>query len=133
MKDKRDYESMSDEELDEALGLTELFDELRKMPEETIKIVNLPRLQEASQAIHTIVKAAKESTDATLTHVGFDELTGTTLVLEVSAEMLIFDNMKAFSKAIAVADTMEITPVSSGRFMVSFTFDDVSRIVGSKE
>lgn len=118
-EDDYEFDPETDETLNELMGL------LKKIPKNTVTMLNLPRYKQAIASIDKIVKFVKiDCPDAEVT-VEFDGLTGTCLCLRIIAEELNIYKIGDFCKAIEPANTMDVIPRLDEKLEIGFTYEQV--------
>lgn len=103
----------------------ELTELLKKIPKNTVTILNLPRHKQAIASIDKIVRFVKvDCPDAEVT-VEFDEFTGTCLCLRIIAEELNIYKIGEFCEATKPANTMDVIPRLDEKLEIGFTYRQV--------
>ena len=105
--------------------LEALFALLDQMPKNVVLLLNLPRFKEVQLAITKIVKIACADDPDAEVKMEFDSLTGTTLLLEITADVVSIRKTKDFAQALTVTNTMSAEALRDGRVRLGFTFHDV--------
>lgn len=114
-----DFEDM---DLDEDPILEDLMEKLRRIPRNTMLVLNLPKYAEAQKAIVSLKEIAiRDYPDAEF-EVEFDNLTGTSLCFRIRAFGLNVYDTEKFSSAVSIADTIDIVPLSDEEVEIGFTF-----------
>lgn len=122
-KNKFDFDEFNDADGDGILD--ELYEVLRHLPKSAVLVMNIPRFLEAQKAMAIIKKAVEEDYPDAQFEARFDELVGTTLLFEVKAEGLNVYDTDKFAEALAIANTMDVSPVVDDMVSIGFTFSSV--------
>ena len=119
MYEENEFDPEADGALEELMGL------LKKIPKNTVTMLNVPKYTEAIRSVNQIVKFIKsDCPDAEIT-VEFDGLTGTCLCLRIIADELNVYDISEFCKAIEPASTMDVIPRLDERIEIGFTYKQV--------
>lgn len=94
------------------------------MPKKVYLVRNGARYVEITGAMRNIETVINSATYDAIFNVASDELTGTTLALEVECDLLAITDVKQFCSAICKADTIDIVPLVNGNLSIVFGFDD---------
>lgn len=105
--------------------LEDLYEVLRRVPKNTILVMNVPRLIEVQKAITIIKNTVMEDYPDAQFKAYFDDLIGTTLLFEVRAEGLNVYDTNKFAEALAIANTMDVNPLDDDMVEIGFTFCSV--------
>ena len=106
-------------------ALSELIRLLKKIPKNAVTMLNVPKYAEVIRSANQIVKFVKEDYPDVEASLEFDELTGTTLLLTIVSDGVNIYAIKDFCKALSVASTMDVIPLSDGRIQIGFTYNEV--------
>ena len=124
---EEDFDFLTEDEIDDITGMSDLLNLLRSLPDTYISVLDFRRYAEVTSAIARIIKFITDETDVHCIESYFDELLGTTLILSITTDIITISEVQEFCNALSVADTVEITPVSSGAFSVEITFQGVKK------
>ncbi len=98
-----------------------------KRPETVYLVKNKARYAEVMQAVRTIYNFAHDSNPegTTISMPTPDELTGTSLCVEIVSNLVVFEDMQKFCAALSKADSYETTSRTDGKFLIGIVFEDV--------
>lgn len=94
------------------------------MPKKVYLVRNGSRYVEITGAMRDIETAINAATYDAVFNVESDELTGTTLALEVECDLLAITEVEQFCNAIRTSDSIDIVPLTNGNLSVVFGFND---------
>lgn len=77
-----------------------------------------------AKAVREIVEQAEAFGNKCDVRVEPDPLLGTDLILEIRGDLVVFDDMKKFTKAADLALNLDISPLADGKVCVGFLFKD---------
>ena len=100
---------------------------MSKRPETVYLVKNKARYAEAIAAIRTIYDFAHTSnpTGTIISKPSPDDLTGTSLVIEIISNLVVFEDMKRFCAALSKTDNFEIHARTDGNALIGIVFEDV--------
>ena len=100
---------------------------LSKRPETVFLVKNKARYAEVMAAVRTIYNFAHASNPegTILSKPSPDELTGTSLVIEIVSNLVVFDDMQKFCAALSKADNFEVHARTDGKALIGIVFEDV--------
>lgn len=117
------YEEERDLENDEVLE--SLMQLLKRIPKNTITMLNIPKYAAVLTSVNQIVKHVKADYPDAEASLEFDGLTGTTLILTIVADGMNIYDIKNFCSALSVANTMDVIPLEDEKIQIGFTYHDV--------
>ena len=120
-----DLEFLSDEEIEDLIGISGLINKLREIPQEYVTVINLPRYAEVVASIKQIVKFIQESAGYCDVQVEIDNIVGTSMTVVISTDLVSVSEISDFCKSLETATTFEITPISGNIFSIGLTYEDV--------
>ena len=120
-----DLEFLSDEEIEDLIGISGLINKLREIPQEYVAVINLPRYAEVVASIKQIAKFIRENADYCDIQVEIDQIVGTSMTVVVTTDLVSVSEINDFCKSLEAATTFEITPVSGNVFSIGLTYEDV--------
>lgn len=94
------------------------------MPETVYLMKNkdrYPAIEKAAKEIAEMAQACDEDADIKIYP---DELTGTTLCLDITSTLFTIDCLDKFCKALKMATTFEACPLTNGKLSVGITFQN---------
>lgn len=97
---------------------------LKLMPKTVYLVKNGSRFEEiacALRAIKSFIESVEPDAKFNISH---DNLTGTSLSLEVTCTLLSFTRVDEFCAVIQKVDSIDITPLTNGDLSVVFSFED---------
>ena len=105
-----------------------------KRPETIYLVKNKARYTEVMDAIRTICDFAIESNPegTLLTMPTGDPLLGTSMIVEITSNLVVFEDMKKFCSALSKADNFEIRTTSNNKAFIGIVFADVYEIASAK-
>lgn len=95
------------------------------MPKTVYLTKNKVRYNEALKAISEIVSCTVASDSSAEIKVEPDQLTGTSLCVEINASLVIINMLDKFCTALQKADNFEVIPLTNGNVSLGLTFEDV--------
>lgn len=120
-----DLEFLSDEEIEDLIGISGLINKLREIPQEYVAVINLPRYAEVVASIKQIAKFIRENADYCDIQVEIDQIVGTSMTVVVTTDLVSVSEISDFCKSLEAATTFEIAPVSGNVFSIGLTYEDV--------
>ena len=95
------------------------------MPENVALVKNKERHAEVEVAITEIGEFAKSSDPKANITIEPDELTGTSMTLEIVADLIVVDMIDKFCDALKKADNFEVYPRTDGKIGLGVVFENV--------
>lgn len=105
--------------LDELISFYE-----KHMPNKVCLMKNPERYREVEKAINKISDFVLSVDGNAKISAKPDELTGTSLCLEITADLIVVDAIDKFCDAISKADAFEFLPLRNGKVFFGLTFED---------
>ena len=101
---------------------------ISKRPATIYLVKNKARYAEVMDAIRTICGFAtdglnKDGTTFSMPHP--DPLLGTSLILEITCDLLVFEDTQKFCAALSKADNFEVRTTNKGKVFIGIVFQDV--------
>lgn len=94
------------------------------MPETVYLIENPSRYSEAEKAVEIISDLALAIDSTAKIEAKPDDLTGTSLCLEIITDLIVIDELDKFCSALKKADTFEVSPLTNGKIFFGLTFEN---------
>lgn len=119
-------------------GIMEEIDKLiefyrEHMPENVALIKNEKRHNEVEQAIKDIAQFVYETDEAARVSVQPDDLTGTSITVEIIADVVVIDMVDKFCDALRKADNFEVCAKTNGKICLGLVFEGVFKPAPPKE
>ena len=93
------------------------------MPTTIVLAKNKPRFTEAMEAIQKIADLVWDSDEKATINVAPDELTGTSICVNIKTDLFVVDRVMKLCDALCKADTFEVTPLIDGFVGIGITFE----------
>jgi len=126
-------EDIYDEYLAAEEGMEQLLSVLRNIPENPVLAINPIRLVAAMRSIKRIMQIVEEENPDAVPQIDYDSFTGTSLLMSVKVDEFNVYDTDAFAEAAAIADTMDVIPLSDGNIEIGFVYKDVRLPVPLRE
>ncbi len=97
----------------------------KHMPKKVCLMKNPDRYHEVKKAVDKISDFILVGDSDAKISVKPDELTGTSLCLEITTDMIVVDATDKFCDAISKVDTFEFYPLTNGKIFFGISFEDV--------
>lgn len=94
------------------------------MPRTVYLKKNKDKYQIIEKSVRELAEIAKTYDEDSVITIKPDELTGTTLCLDIETSLLAIDSVDKICEALKIADTLEICPLLNGNVSVAMTFQD---------
>lgn len=108
--------------LDDLDELIEIYDEL--MPDRVCLMKNPDRYPDVMDAVSEIKRIAKACDKGAKIEITHDDLTGTSLCMDIVADLFTVDAIKEFCNALKKADGFEANPRTDGKIQIGVIFED---------
>lgn len=96
----------------------------KHMPKTAYLMKNPDRYSEVEKAVKAISDFALAIDSNAQVEAKPDELTGSSLCLEITTDLIVVDEIDKFCSAISKADTFEVCPLTNGKIFFGLTFED---------
>lgn len=117
----KNYDSMKNKD-----NLDYFIDYLKEhLPKTAILTKDHERYNEVRQAMQEIRSLLQETNNDVIIKVVPDELTGTSLCLEIISDLIVIDRMDKFSSILRKADNFEIFQRTDGNIGIGIVFEHV--------
>lgn len=93
------------------------------MPETSLLIKNQTRYDEVKEAAQCIIDFVKETDNNAIINMSTDDITGSSICLEITASLIVIDMVDKFCDALRVADNFEVCPKADGSIMLGIVFE----------
>lgn len=95
------------------------------MPKNVVLVKNQPRHTEVENAIREIANLVLSSDEQAKITIQPDELTGSSLTVEIITDLLVIDIVDKFCDALRFADNFEVFPKPNGKIGLGIVFENV--------
>ena len=94
------------------------------MPETVYLVKNKERYPNIEKTVKAISDMVFNIDEEAMIKVSPDELTGTSLCMEIVTNLFVIDDIDEFCEVLKEATTFEATPFTNGKLHIGFTFED---------
>lgn len=106
-------------------ALDELLAFYKKYIPQTVYLMKNPnRYPEVEKAVKEISDFALAIDSTAKVKSKPDDLTGSSLCLEITTDLIVVDEIDKFCSALSKADTFEASPLTNGKIFFALTFED---------
>lgn len=95
------------------------------MPKNVVLTPNHERFNEAEQAVQDIMNFVWETDENAQVNIAPDELTGSSVCVEITASLVVIDMVDKFCSALQKANNFEVYPREDGNIGLGIVFEDV--------
>ncbi len=97
---------------------------VRLMPKTSYLMKNPDRYPVVEKATHEIANITLKCDEDAKIEIYPDELTGSSLCLKITADIIVMDMIDKFCEALKVADTFETGALTNSQVFIAMTFED---------